>query len=402
MNKRLVLRSLSFICIGLFSTINLYQQSSYEELSQSNGALMPKNIQNALLIVWVLLLLGGCAGNACAVSFIGPYPQNSKLDSIVISWKTTTATKQNEVHWGSSPLLGNVSKEKCTCAHMVHKVTISGLAASRQYYYTVVSDGTESPLYTFWTAFLPNETIRFVAYGDSQGDWDNWVTVLLVAQAIEKTNPAFVIKPGDLVDNGRNPDDWIDFFTASPFIHNSTLFPVLGNHESYSPLFFTYFSLPSNERWYSFDNGPLHFIGLDSNIRNRYRLRQLLWLIHDLQNHHQAFTIVFFHHPPYSSSNHGNTTILQKLWVPLFERYHVDIVFNGHDHNYERSIINNVTYLVIGGGGSPLYDNGQSPWTVYSEKTYHFCLLMVNETTLTCEAIKPDGLVFDSFLLTTH
>lgn len=366
------------------------------------GALMAKNIQKALLIVWILLLIGSCTANAYGVLLIGPYPQNSKVDSIVISWKTTVATTHNEVRWGSSPMLGNVSREKWTCAHKFHKVMITGLAAGRQYYYTVVSDGIESPLFTFWTAFLSNETIRFVAYGDSQGNWDSWQTVLQVSQSIEKINPAFVLKPGDLVDNGRNPDDWIEFFAASPFIHNSTLFPVLGNHEQYSHLFFSYFSLPYNERWYSFDNGPVHFIGLDSNIRNRCRLWQLLWLSHDLQSHHQAFTIVFFHHPPYSSSNHGNTTILQKLWAPLFERYHVDIVFNGHDHNYERSIINNVTYIVTGGGGSPLYNNGQSPWTVYSEKTYHFCLLRVNETTLTFEAIKPDGFVFDSFLLTTR
>ena len=83
----------------------------------------------------------------------------------------------------------------------------------------------------------------------------------------------------------------------------------------------------------------------------------------------------------------------------MFERYGVDIVFNGHDHNYERSIINNITYIVTGGGGSLLYDNGHSPWTVYSEKTYHFCLLTVNASLLTFEAKRPDGSVFDSFLL---
>jgi hypothetical protein len=364
---------------------------------------MLKILKEAFLIIWIpLLLIGPCVGNVYSMTLFGPYPQYSKPDSIIISWKTTTATTQNEVRWGSSPMLGNVSKEKSLCAHMFHTVTIEGLAAGRRYYYAVISDGTESPLYTFWTAFPENETIRFVAYGDSQGDWDDWQTVLLVSQAIEKANPAFVIKPGDLVDNGKNPDNWIEFFAASPFVHNSTLFPVRGNHENYSHLFFSYFSLPYNERWYSFDNGPVHFIGLDSTIRSRYRLGQILWLFHDLRTHQRPFTIVFFHHPAFSSSSHGNTTILQKLWTPVFERYHVDIVFNGHDHNYERSIINNVTYVVIGGGGSPLYDNGQSSWTVHSEKTYHFCLLTANETTLTCVATKPDGSVFDSFLLTAR
>jgi hypothetical protein len=87
------------------------------------------------------------------------------------------------------------------------------------------------------------------------------------------------------------------------------------------------------------------------------------------------------------------------FWGPLFTRYQVDLVFSGHDHNYERSIVDNVTYVVTGGGGSPLYDNGHSPWTVYSEKTYHYCLLSANSTTMSFEAKKPDGSVFDSFQL---
>jgi hypothetical protein len=243
-------------------------------------------------------------------------------------------------------------------------------------------------------------TIRFVAYGDTRGGWDNWDNTLLVANAIEHTHPAFVLNTGDLVDYGKDDDDWVDFFAASPFVHNSTLYPVLGNHENYSALYFTYFSLPGNERWYSFNNGPVHFIGLDSNPRNAYRIIQNLWLIRELRIRTQPFTVVFFHHPLFSSGEeHGNTTVLQKIWAPLFARYHVDIVFNGHDHDYERSIVNNVTYIVTGGGGAPLYNVGHSPWTVYSEKTYHFCLLTVTSSRLSFEAIKPDGTVFDSFLI---
>jgi len=353
-----------------------------------------------MVVSFLLLFVGLSSSGAHAMFLIGPYPQNAQSDSIILSWKTTTPTAQNEVHWGSSPMLGNVTVEKCMCVKTKHTVNIKGLTAGQKYYYTVVSDQIESPLYTFWTAFPRNDTIRFVAYGDSQGVWDNWQTVLLVSQAIEKEQPAFVLKPGDLVDDGKNANDWIDFFTASPFVHNSTLYPVLGNHENYSHLFFSYFSLPFNERWYSFENGPVHCIGLDSNKYNRYRFVQFLWLVHDLQTHHAPFTIVFFHHPVYSSSEHGNTTILQKIWAPVFAYYHIDIVFNGHDHNYEHSYVNGVTYIVTGGGGSPLYDNGYSPWTVYSEKTYHYCLLTVNATTLIFEAKKPDGLVFDSFILT--
>jgi len=356
-------------------------------------------LKTIMVIGMVFLLASSSSGNPPAPLLYGPYIQDSQDDSVVVTWITNVPTRRNKVQWGTSQACGNTTVLTSCFPQTLHTVHIKGLTAGTLYYYTVSSDETTSPLYSFQTAASENQTIVFVVYGDSQGDWDNWQMVSLVAQAIEKENPSFVLKPGDLVDNGWNLRYWYDFFASSPFLHNSTFYPVLGNHEKLSCLYFSFFSLPYNEHWYSFENGPVHFIGLNTNRPARYRFMQYFWLIHDLQAHEKPYTIVFFHHPPYSSSNHGNTTILQKIWVPMFERYGVDIVFNGHDHNYERSIINNITYIVTGGGGSLLYDNGHSPWTVYSEKTYHYCLLTVNASLLTFEAKRPDGSVFDSFLL---
>ncbi len=338
---------------------------------------------------------------AYATILVGPYSQHADTNSMVITWETTEPTKENEVHWGLQPTLGNITKEKDIFPDTMHAVKLTGLQANQKYYYLTVSDGMESPQYSFWTAFEQTETIRFIVYGDSRGGWDNWKSTLIVSQGIEKENLAVVFNTGDLVDDGKNKADWIDFFTASPFIHNSTLFPVLGNHEHNSRLYFSYFSLPFPERWYSYENGPVHFIALDSNIRFRYRITQYLWMLHELRTNRQPFTIVLFHHPPYSSgTEHGNSSWLQRCWAPVFERYHVDVVVNGHDHDYERSIVNGVTYIVTGGGGAPLYDVGKSPWTIYSEKTFHYCVFTVDTSTLTFEAKKPTGDVFDSFILT--
>jgi 3',5'-cyclic AMP phosphodiesterase CpdA len=363
---------------------------------------MPKTLRFITLGICFCLFFSGISINTIGASIlIGPYSQHSELDSIIVSWQTETSTTQNEVHWGTSASLGNITEEKNMFPRTFHSVEIKGLQANQKYFYSVISDGIASPLYTFWTAFEPNETIRFVVYGDTRGGWDNWQNTLLVSQAIEKENPPVVLHTGDLVDNGKNADDWINFFSASPFIYNSTLYPVLGNHENYGHSYFTFFSLPFNERWYSFHNGPVHFIALDSNLRSRYRFTQFFWLLYELNQDKYPFTIVLFHHPPYSSgSEHGNSNWVQRFWVPVFEHFQVDIVFNGHDHDYERSIVQGITYVVTGGGGAPLYDVGQSPWTVYSEKTYHYCLLTVNSSTLIFEAKKPDGSVFDSFILT--
>ena len=351
------------------------------------------------LILLIILLIIGVNGTGSAVFLIGPYPQYPQDDSITICWITKQPTRDNEVHWGDNLLLGNVTREPGFFAKIRHSVTIHGLAAGHHYFYRAISDSFESPVYSFWTKIPTSGPIRFVVYGDTQGDWDNWHMVQEVARSIEQETPQFVLKTGDFVDDGWNLTQWISYFNSSPFLHNSTMYPVLGNHEKPNYLYYSFFILPGNEHWYSFQNGPVCFIGLNSNTPDRYRLSQYLWLCHELRTHATPFTIVFFHHPLYSSSNHGNSTFLQQIWGPVFERNQVDLVFSGHDHNYEHSLVNNVTYIVTGGGGSSLYDNGHSPWTVYSEKTYHYCLLSANATLLTFEAKKPNGVVFDSFSL---
>lgn len=123
----------------------------------------------------------------------------------------------------------------------------------------------------------------------------------------------------------------------------------------------------------------------------------MFWLIKDLRSNTKPFTIVYFHHPPYSSSNHGSTYFLRFRWDLIFEHFNVDIVFNGHDHCYERGKVKSVDYIVTGGGGAPLYNVGHSWWTICSEKTYHYCLVTVNQEELTFIAKKPDGTIFDSF-----
>jgi len=330
---------------------------------------------------------------------IGPYPQNIGSDSIEILWETDVKTIRNEVHWGLSPDCGNVTVENNFLKRNLHRVILENLNSSTKYYYKVFSDDIESNVYSFYTSFEQEDTLKFIAYGDSRGVWDNWQNASMVSKSIEQQKPHFVLHTGDLVHNGKNQSQWIDFFTNSEFIHNSTIYPALGNHEYHDLPYFKYFSLPHNELWYSFDNGPAHFVALDSCTGISLKLLQLIWLIRDLKTNNLPFTIVFFHHPLYSSSNHGSTPHLRWLWQPAFERFNVDIVFNGHDHSYERGEVNNVNYIVTGGGGAPLYDVGSNWWTIYSEKTYHYCTVTANQSQLKFQAIKPNGTIFDSFTI---
>jgi hypothetical protein len=77
-------------------------------------------------------------------------------------------------------------------------------------------------------------------------------------------------------------------------------------------------------------------------------------------------------------------------------RHQVDLVFSGHDHDYERTVpIGGVIYVVSGGGGKDLYEAGRSEWTAFSRSVRHAVLVRIDGRSLSLEAIEPDGAVFD-------
>ena len=326
---------------------------------------------------------------------IGPYLQNPSTSSITIIWKTYEKTSENIVKYGLTTNCDTTIDDNTFTDF--HKFTLYKLDCDTKYYYRVISDGFTSDLYSFTTKPKENEEIKFITYGDTRGVWDNWYNASVVADAIEKEKPLFVLHTGDLVHNGNNKEEWIDFFNASDFIHNSTLYPVLGNHEYYGEPYSEYFPELGNGYWYSFDYSGVHIIGLDSNVINVFNLKQITWLIKDLKQNKDKIKVVMFHHPPYSSGRHGSSYHLRFIWGPILQIFNVQIVFNGHDHSYEHGIVRNTHYIVSGGGGAPLYDTGDNWWTEYSEKTYHYCLMTFNEDLLTFESKKPDGAIIDSF-----
>jgi acid phosphatase len=97
----------------------------------------------------------------------------------------------------------------------------------------------------------------------------------------------------------------------------------------------------------------VQLIVLDSNAITNAQTR---WLKRVLAKRTPLRRIVVFHHPPYTCGGHLGSRTVQRAWVPLFERYGVRLVLNGHDHNYQRFTRRGVTYVVHGGGGAGLYE----------------------------------------------
>lgn len=348
----------------------------------------------------LLIILGVSLAWGDADIVRGPYLNDVRADGVVVRWDTATPSV------GAVRLMprgGQPQEVRETQATKRHQVRLQGLTAGIRYLYQVVNGPTDGPSGSFRTTVPPGRGFSFVAYGDSRSRLAEHGQV---ADAILAADPAFVLHTGDMAADGRNLEDWRVFFEgARNLLPHAPIFPSLGNHERNAPLYFDFFTLPGNERYYSFDYGDCHFVALDSDPPYVSSREQLDWLARDLEAHQgAALTFVFFHHPPYSVGSHGSSRAVQENFCPLFEKYGVDVAFAGHDHDYQRNEVGGIVYVVTGGGGAPLYDQKTTAtWNKVTRKTLHYVLVTVYDADVReaqgkaalMEAFTPDGRSFD-------
>jgi len=262
---------------------------------------------------------------------------------------------------------------------------------------------------------IDQSNFRFVVYGDTQKNQTIHSTIVDLAL---RSNPAFVIHVGDLVDEGDIPQEWIDFFSIeSELLKTTSLFPTYGNHDGDGLLYDSLFYTPGDERWYTFTYGNVRFISLEVG-KDRWPdikpiSEQYKWLESVLSKNDHPWLIVFFHMPPYTSEYSSDEdrferTIEETLFVrenltPLFEKHGVDLVLNGHHHNYQRSEANGITYIVSGGGGARLsHKLKPDEYLVTHQVIPHLLEITVEDQQIVVNAISSYGARFDTFTLYQH
>jgi hypothetical protein len=147
--------------------------------------------------------------------------------------------------------------------------------------------------------------------------------------------------------------------------------------------------------------GDIQFFFLDSNSVSN---RQTAWLEQELSRSNAVWKVAVLHHPPYTCGGHSGDSRVVHRWVPLFERYGVQLVLSGHDHNYQRfAARNGVTYVVHGGGGAGLYQLRRCPPSyptrLRARLEHGFLYITANADLLTGSAIDSRGRVTDRFTL---
>ncbi|MHA1996389.1 MAG: metallophosphoesterase [Candidatus Hodarchaeales archaeon] len=203
-------------------------------------------------------------------------------------------------------------------------------------------------------------------------------------------------------------DEWFEDF--EPINSKAPIVVTPGNHEEIylSPNYRNYFAFPGNEYYFSYDYGPLHITSLNSEVFNNYQQygdyyqAQRDWLIRDLASTRKPWKIVTFHKPLYTSGTHygdAERLILIDAWEPIFKQFNVDIVLNGHDHHYERSYKDGITYITAGGAGAPLRwaRLSRNPYSQFQRSVFHTCLFEANYTNIQMTTYTLDNSTIDGF-----
>jgi tartrate-resistant acid phosphatase type 5 len=160
----------------------------------------------------------------------------------------------------------------------------------------------------------------------------------------------------DYIYNYDVPEEYQCFGRASREKVNR-FFPSPGNHDddgdNFLASYLDYFTLPGEETFYAFEWGDVAFYSINS-LEYADPEEQKAWLEEEIAKSDKPFKIVYFHHAPYTTGGHTNSTRMQ--WD--FYEWGVDVVLSGHDHIYARlahSEQEGLHYIVNGLGGRKLY-----------------------------------------------
>lgn len=395
--------------------------------------------------LWCVLLLGlvGCAWPSARAApaadpIRGPYLQRMTPTSVTVVW-TTAATATGSVHFSTDLSYSQVVSVTARIVdvaatppydhYTVHSAGIGGLATATLYHYQIFS-GDQNLLptqdLTFRTAPDPAASVPFTF--QVIGDSGTGSTAQQNVRDRMMEHPAdLILHAGDIAYSSGTYDQFEQYVFAiyAPLFDHIPFFPVAGNHDyrtDHAAPYLDLFDLPDNawragdqERYFSFDWGDVHFVAVDTEdpliqVSGSATDDMADWLAADLAATDRFWKIVYLHKPPYSGGAHGGNSTVRNVIVPILEQQGVDLVFAGHEHNYERTypILNDqvstvadggVVHIVAGGSGASLRAVTPGWWTAYAESVYEFVRADVDGCQIRLRAIGVTGNVVDDYTL---
>lgn len=238
---------------------------------------------------------------------------------------------------------------------------------------------------------------RVAIYGDTRS---NETAHRKVIQSLAAHRPEIAFHTGDLNTKGIAQSEYDLFFQITkPLSDICPVYPAKGNHERSESLFLKNFPALNGCTYYTVMHEGVRFIVLDSTKEIKPASEQYNWLSSTLAD--SLPSIVILHHPIFSSGAHGDELGLSLFMPGLFSNSGVKAVFSGHDHNYERSEYNGITYIVSGGGGAPMRENRtDNPHSLKFILDNHYLIADKTDNSMDFTVYNLDGEILDSFSIT--
>ena len=351
----------------------------------------------------------------------GPWLGNVTTDAVTLRWETDRAAipavnlsgaAAGTQKGASTQHTYKVGIDNKEVVRFQHSVRLIGLPSDASVTYDIPDLSTPTTA-SFVTAPTTAKPFRFTVYGDTRPAgpyFEDNPEHMAITTAMAAEKPDFYIHTGDMGFSGGMESEWYLFFaTSTPLMPCAPIYPVFGNHDvGGEARWADLFDLPGDggaKMYYSWDYSNTHFTVLCVECGLDASGAQVTWLAADLAAAHQNSAIghifVSFHEPAYTYSTHAPDSAAQQNVVPLLKQYQARAVFAGHNHLYERIIMDGITYLTIGGGGAPLYDeqSGDHQGLVKFAKEYHYTVIDVDAAQVKFSVKNDTSTEIDAFTL---
>ncbi|MFA5820157.1 MAG: metallophosphoesterase family protein [Bacteroidales bacterium] len=292
------------------------------------------------------------------------YPSSQAPDQIMLSW-SSNPSNGIDIQWRTDTTVANgivrfrvkdgsqefsVKADKYKMEdrvlmndRFINRFTaqLRDLKPGTKYEYQIAPQTDWSENHTFSTP-AADDQFSFIWFGDTHHS-PKFGELINIA---ERTHPdaAFYSIAGDMISDGLYRNEWDDLFEFSKDVMGrKPLMSVIGNHDSRCGLgalmYRELFSYPKNgpqgvekEHTYSFRYKNALFLMID--VTSPIEV-QTSWIEEQLANTDATWKFAMFHFPPYNRAEPESN--IEKAWVPVFDKYHVDMVMGGHVHYYMRS-----------------------------------------------------------------
>jgi hypothetical protein len=374
-----------------------------------------------LLVLWLPL------SAAQALDHLRVIWHDNPQTEAIIAWSSDRKGEGHRVYIDLFPHMGNLGDYKnsyeaqtdcykATTDHR-HMVRLKQLLPDTTYYFTITSNGEISREYHFKTAPSKNTNFRLLFGGDSRTDRSKRQEIHRLVRTQFEQNPEIyaLVHGGDYIENGMSWKLWKEWLQdwQLTVTNNGRVLPIVptrGNHEYLSPLYNDVFVRPGDEiykNYYRTVIGSLSILTMNTNISHGGKQKR--WLEKELKNaiFESPWIIANYHRPAWPAVKSAGRA--QKHWVPLFEDFQLDLVFESDGHVLKKTLPiyrgkpdaeKGIIYVGEGGMGVPLRQPKkagewylQSPGYAVSE--YHISSLAVSPDKMTFRVHLLDGTLHD-------